>query len=414
MMIESMEQNTYEAFFDDFFNSDENIAESNKSYISDPTKALQLLETLLAKPSRNERGNTSRRKRLGEILEQCFPTDESQIHLTDEISLMEKAQKLKAKILLDGKIEMLTNYNVIGVCGRFSAGKSHFINSLLNDNYLPEDITSSTAIPTYIMWGAEENIFAYTKAGSCKTLKREMLQAMSHEFEQQYHIAFSSLIDTIVIQTPAMPYKNLLFLDTPGYNAADMNRQKANRDIEKACEELAAADGIICLVSVEDGDVLPQDIHFLNRVKCREKPLVVINKRDLKSDDDVRAVCTQAKSTLENSELDFYALTSYSASFEVPELDNTNFCNDYISHVQNLPEDDQNIEEQVKEFINEIIQQVQAQLSEFTEQLENDISALTLYPDPLHAQAIVAHIDFLQTKINNLRLYNRTLQKLKY
>lgn len=87
---------------------------------------------------------------------------------------------------------------------------------------LPEDSTTTTAIPTYFMNGAEQQILAYTQNNQAVRLIEKEMKAFTHQFDHTYHIGFAPFIKNLFIvnQTDAVDpdFRQLAFLDTPGYS----------------------------------------------------------------------------------------------------------------------------------------------------------------------------------------------------
>ena len=101
---------------------------------------------------------------------------------------------------------MISLLNKKRIGGKFSAGKSKFINSILNteERILPEDQNPTTSIPTYLMYGENEQILAYTSENLNVSLDKEALQALTHKFFEKYKIGFSSFINSLIIFEPKL------------------------------------------------------------------------------------------------------------------------------------------------------------------------------------------------------------------
>lgn len=291
-------------------------------YLSDPQQSLALIAKLL--PRRNRRDDHTEAdkaaNRLDSLLEGRFMYTVRELGL-DSLALSRRMEKLSDQISEYQKIRLLLSKSVVGLGGQFSAGKSSFINSCLGAGQngqpiiLPEDQNPTTSIPTYILGGDEEKIYAYC-GSKMIPLDEQAMKAMTHEFFETYGIGFSRFVDNIVIYTNNMPYQwhdKLAFLDTPGYNKADTNARENLRDETLAREQLKAVDYLIWLVSIDNGTLHEGDVKFLQRVPKDTKILVVANKADKKTEAEIEAIINTIEETLDKENIDVFAVTAYSS-----------------------------------------------------------------------------------------------------
>ena len=129
-------------------------------------EALQLVSKILRIPS--SRGQYAKQmqykvQHLNQMIDQQVLDTVKNLNLPDELSLSHRLQRLSDRVEEYKKNQLLKGRAIVGVGGSFSAGKSAFINSLFHTQMLPEDSTTTTAIPTYFMNGAEQQILAYTQ-----------------------------------------------------------------------------------------------------------------------------------------------------------------------------------------------------------------------------------------------------------
>lgn len=291
-------------------------SEPENPYLADPKKGMQLIAKLL--PNRQHKTFADKvAGRLDYMLDnEILPT------LRDlggnTIALSRQLTKLSDKIMEYKKIRLLSGKSIVGMVGRFSAGKSRFINSLLKtaDNriILPEDQNPTTSIPTYIVGGTVEKIQAYS-GGRTVDLDLDAMQAMTHKFYEEYAIGFSRFVGNLAIYTPFFPprQKNrIVFLDTPGYNKPDVNTRENLTDEHIAEQQVKAADFLILLVTAEDG-IIGKDIDFICRVATKNPLLVVVNKADKSIESDCRKIIENVRQTLTDKGINFFGITAYSS-----------------------------------------------------------------------------------------------------
>ena len=374
----------------------------------DTDLAFELVHRLLIQVNKKEK---NRERSLQSLLDSCVPEEGRIIRFEDELKLIQQLKQLSDRLSTKSHVDLLSKYCVVGLCGGFSAGKSGFANTILGDYYLPEDVSPTTAIPTYVVYGDTEIIWAYLHNGSIYQLSRELLQAMSHAFEEQYHIAFSAIIDSIVLQTPRMTYRNLMILDTPGYSAAQGDRKQNQKDASKAIQALQEADGIICLVNVNNGDLTTDDLYFLKNLNSKAQPLFVVTKRDLKSDADARQVCQKVRDTAEREGLNPVAVTAFTTQEEEHELDGTTLCLDYLKAMENTSKGSAPFAKQVFDVLDEIIQNVDSRITTLTKGQSELIQALRQYPAPLRAAGLVQYIANYEQEIQDMKVYAASIRK---
>lgn len=194
----------------------------------------------------------------------------------------------------------LVNKNIVALGGSFSTGKSTFLNSLMGKKVLPAKIEPSTSVPTYIING-EENVFAINSFMKNIALKITDLKIISHGFSDEYPISFGHLLKNIFLETPDLIYKNIAFLDTPGYSKPDTEYYSDRTDEKIARAQLNSSDYILWFVNVEAGTITQEDIKFLQTLKKDIPKLIIVNKCDKKDEENVKLVVKQVKEIVSHS-----------------------------------------------------------------------------------------------------------------
>ena len=261
--------------------------ETENIYLANEETALQFISRIIPIKNKVSRDYYLGNKLKG-MIEKQFLNVISNIEFPNKASLQQKLEILSDKLVEEKRYSILNKRVVIGLGGKFSSGKSKFINSILHagEELLPEDQNPTTSIPTYIVQGKLEEINAYTNNGEKIVLDKEALQALTHHFYRKYNIGFSSFIHSLVVTEPDMPYSNIAFLDTPGYNKADniedINLKKGESDECKSYEQLRKVDFLIWLMDIENGVIQQNDIEFIKSLNLNTPILIVINKIDKK------------------------------------------------------------------------------------------------------------------------------------
>ena len=280
----------------------------------------QLLKKLISTPETLSKGEESFRQ-LEKLIRSDFLKLCSGIGIPGECALYNELLLTLSDLRELIEFPYLANKNILAVGGGFSAGKSCFLNSIIGENLLlPEGIQPTTAIPTYLISGAKEEIFALNTFNRIQPLDREMLGSIAHAFYESETISFYHILRLIQVKVENFKWDNIALLDTPGYSKPHVDTgegdQKGsdagNTDAEKAREHLSLADHLIWVIPAPDGTMQRTDIVFLkNQVKWERPLYILINKADQKGRDEIRAIFKQVKETAEDAGFTLAGLSAY-------------------------------------------------------------------------------------------------------
>lgn len=207
------------------------------------------------------------------------------------------------------------------VGGRFSAGKSTFINSFIHATsakrfiHLKEGTTPTTAIPSYIVASNEPNITGINYRGYKFDIAKETYESISHEMIGTFKFNLSGIIRHIMVSTPLDPhyFSSVCLMDTPGYAAPKLGTSET--DYETSVQYIKNASFLIWLVNVTDGTLLQSDLEYLLQFdfgKRDDLPLYVVltyaNKRD---PSDRLQTINGVATTLESRDIKYAGITVY-------------------------------------------------------------------------------------------------------
>ena len=279
---------------DDSDDFEEEIAEvSSNSYLTVPEKGLTLIGKLVKRSKSGIRAS----EHFNDIVdEKIMP----HLYLLEGVQreVLDTLARAKTQITELHKASVLSRRAVLGVGGKFSSGKSRFINSLTGAS-LPEGQKPTTSIATYIVKADQSENFAVTSNGSLVPLDEEALEALSHEFSRTYkNIGFVRILDTLIVQSSSFRYPDIAILDTPGYSKADLGKNADAGDAEIALHQLRSVDALIWLMDIENGVINDSDLKFIESLKIDAKILFVFNKADLRPLETVRQVVEKTKKIL--------------------------------------------------------------------------------------------------------------------
>lgn len=211
--------------------------------------------------------------------------------------VLELLINVKNRITELHKASILKQRAVLGVGGKFSAGKSCFINSI-TDAGLPEGQRATTSIATYIVKSDRPGNLAVTSRDLSVDLDNEAVEALTHEFSRLYGIGFVRFIDNLIIRSATFRYPEIAILDTPGYSKADSGKNADASDAEIAMRQLGSVDALVWLMDIENGVINETDLKFIESLKSAAKILFIFNKADLRPLDTVSEIVNQTKAIL--------------------------------------------------------------------------------------------------------------------
>ncbi|MBR4612465.1 MAG: dynamin family protein, partial [Kiritimatiellae bacterium] len=175
--------NSEELNLDDLLSGGYELPPGNR-YISDSGQAVSFVASLLREGKKEEFSGIARQFRQG--VEKLFQKFQS-ITLPNELVMYRRFLTLGERLRIIQKVTYLTNKVIVGFGGKFSAGKSSFINSIAGlVDILPEAQEPTTSIPTYIIKAQNERMIANTIFGEAWGLSREAMEALTHEFQRKY------------------------------------------------------------------------------------------------------------------------------------------------------------------------------------------------------------------------------------
>lgn len=308
----------------DFDLSLESLAEAEAAianpYLTHPEKGLELVARLIGQPlpdSIQEEQNALLAQ-LHELIHTDFMT------LAEKGSYPGEAQALRELLTLEESLENLalfpdlTQKNIIGVGGGFSAGKSRFLNTFLGVNALPESLEPTTAIPSFITYGEHDDIVALNSFNHKASLDQDALQAITHAFNQRYResvgesFGFSHILKLLMLHSSTLTWHKLAFLDTPGYSKAD-TQGSAQTDAAIAQRQLSEADHVLWLLNAKNGSIRSDDLDFLRTLNHGKPIFFVITQSDLVGENRIKAIMQSTREALKSSGIPCAGLMAWAA-----------------------------------------------------------------------------------------------------
>jgi len=295
---------------------DRKFAASQNRYLADPAEGLALLARLVSVHEGLPTDVEAKLTELERLINEDFMEICEHDNLPNEAEMYGKLRQAFIDLRDLASFPALANKNVIGVGGSFSAGKSMFLNSLIGcQDLLPTGINPTTAIPTYLSHGEEDTILAITTFGNVVDMDRDAVKAICHEFYDNYKIQPKTFIRSLNVSTSNFPYRNLAFVDTPGYSKADEEQHLSLSDRDIACRELRLAQTMVWLMDITNGTIRQADLEFISQVRkelCFSQPMfVVLNKADLLVGKNLDEVLAEVEKTFQHTGIPVSGIIAY-------------------------------------------------------------------------------------------------------
>lgn len=213
--------------------------------------------------------------------------------------------------------EKLIGKNIIALGGGFSSGKSSFLNSIIGSDILPYDITPSTSVPAYLVNGEEISAYGINTFESKVEMDIGDVALLGHGFGKDIgdgtEITLGHLLSSLFISTPDQPFKNVAFLDTPGYSKADSESYSSKTDEKIARVQLNTSNFILWFVQIDAGTIPESDIQFIRSLKPEIPKLIIVNKADKVMPDEVGEIIEKIKDVLNIKGISVLDVLAYSS-----------------------------------------------------------------------------------------------------
>ena len=210
----------------------------------------------------------------------------------------------------------LYNKNVIAIGGGFSSGKSSFINTLFeieNNDLLPVGNLPVTAIPSYIFNDKEKKIECLTLDGRISEISESIFKKISKKNDNDKTFNAKNIVKHFYVKNQ-LKYKNICFIDIPGYNPA----KDSEEDLKISKEYINNAKVLIWLFPIPDGTTSKDDLKFL--IEALENHnnkiiYIVCAKADLRGDNTIKSVCDEINKELKKAKIKAEGISPYTSNY---------------------------------------------------------------------------------------------------
>lgn len=243
-----------------------------------------------------------------------------------ESSLAAEAKALLMLQSIEQELGLLVGFpdvfkrTIVGIVGGFSSGKSEFINSFILDREirLAVGLQPVTAIPSYVLATNERLIRGYSANGGHIDLDVGFYKSISHAFINSFSFDLKSLMPfmCVGIQMDPAYFSNICFIDTPGYNPPATAGEYSQSDKQTAVQFAQQSDAIIWLIGLDANGTIPDsDLDFIQEIGVEHRSVyVVLNKADLRPEDDLECIMDEVESVLEYEDIPVAGISAYSST----------------------------------------------------------------------------------------------------
>ena len=285
--------------------------EEKEETINNHKKAIdkhkKVLDILSDRPEKNEQTEAFDKMRIvyNDLINKCIEYD------LPSGKLFKNFDELLEKIEDAINFPLFYHKNIIALCGQFSSGKTSMINSFLKDNILPTSIEPTTAINTFVINDEEEGLYIRNCFSGQTKVDYDFV---THTFTKEYDKDVHSMVKYASLHTQKLKYENIALLDTPGYTG--QGQDATEDDSNMAMKGIAQADNIIWVIDIDNGTIKNNDLEFLKKEELNGKDiLIVFNKAEQKSEEDIDKIVEESKSLLDSRGIDYKDIVVYSSKY---------------------------------------------------------------------------------------------------
>ena len=276
--------------------------EKHKKAIDEHKKVLDILSD---RPEKNEQTEAFDKMRIvyNDLINKCIEYD------LPSGKLFKNFDELLEKIEDAINFPLFYHKNIIALCGQFSSGKTSMINSFLKDNILPTSIEPTTAINTFVVYEKDNDLYIRNCFSGQTKVDNDFV---THTFTKEYYKDVHSMVKYASLHTQKLKYENIALLDTPGYTG--QGQDATEDDSNMAMKGIAQADNIIWVIDIDNGTIKNNDLEFLKKEELNGKDiLIVFNKAEQKSEEDIDKIVEESKSLLDSRGIDYKDIVVYSS-----------------------------------------------------------------------------------------------------
>ncbi len=208
---------------------------------------------------------------------------------------------------------------IVSIVGSFNSGKSTFINSFIKDAeiQLAVGLRPVTVIPTYVFAVDQPVIRGYSTSGGFAKLDPKLYRELSHAFLNSFNFDLKTVMPFMCVgaQMDSTHFGNICFIDTPGYNPPATAGKYTGDDKRTAVQFARRSDAMLWLIGLDANGTIPKsDLNFIREIEYAKPIYVVLNKADLKPEDELDSIMDEVQEHLEIEGIEVSGICAYSST----------------------------------------------------------------------------------------------------
>lgn len=313
----------------------QDVLTAKVEYVTWADKELETLREIVEDGYKNLQSIESKNRLIADLLSTKKPSNEGLLKFTEllqcdymdfvsnDTSQADKHTTLLMLKSIEQELELLIGFpeiyskKNIAISGGFSSGKSEFVNSFIDDNFvkLAVGIQPMTAIPSYVISTKSTVIQGYSANGGCINLDASTYQQVSHEFIKDLGFDLKKIMPfmSIGVSMDNEIFSDLCLIDTPGYNPSKTG--STDEDANTASHYVSQSDALIWVIGLDsNGTISTSDLDFIKSLDLGEKPIFfVLNKADLRAANDIQDIIEEVRDILVDEDIQYCGICSYSS-----------------------------------------------------------------------------------------------------
>ena len=380
------------------------MEEEVNEYLDNPEKGIELIKSMLV----TKKGGDEYVELDKLLSDKIFPIL-AELDLSNELEIYKMLIKIRDRVKEQKKIKLLAGKKVLGIGGKFSAGKSCFINSITNAE-LPVGQRPTTSIATYIVSEKKKKSIAISNNDNIIELDENALEALTHQFFDTYSIGFSKVIKNLVVYTPDFTYPNVVILDTPGYSKSDTEKRTDSSDAEMAREQLKSVDFLIWLIDSVQGVITQRDLEFISSLNINSEILVVFTKASMETSKNLIQKIETAKDALKSIDKKIYDVIAYD-SMTKETLSGEGQLENFLSMVNDANIDSVDVVMQIKKIWVQLDKQITKQITSLKKQIKELEKVLTKSLNIEHISAVIKEYGRCNSALKQIEEKKKNLEE---
>lgn len=286
--------------------------------------------------------------------------------------------KVKELVLKWGNLQRkswLKGKKVIAFIGEFSAGKTSIVNRILSQDdpdcpKLPVSSKATTAIATYISYGATFLSQFTDQNGNLKLIEKSMFEKVDKDILARVNV--SPIIRHFVMKYNNVNLKGLSILDMPGFSSND------EKDKDRTLDVVNEADALFWVMDANSGEINRTSLKIISD-NLKDLPLyVIINKADTKSPGELDKLEKHIRQTMERSGIKVQGYLRFSQKAELEEL---------MSIVKTLPDVRTGSDiGSICLFLQEKLNQISNELKKINHDMHEQENSLSIFDDEIESK----------------------------